>query len=93
MNEELEPRSPAERARRRRVLTLTLLLLIGLPLYLIVAAFIVAAVNPAVELEDGTLARRFHWAVELVIYLGLGLVWAFPLKTLVKGVGRAAPDA
>ncbi|MEM1420857.1 MAG: DUF2842 domain-containing protein [Pseudomonadota bacterium] len=73
--------APEEKARRRRVLWLTLLLLVGLPLYLIVASFLVAALP------------RPHWFLEMIIYVLLGLVWAFPLKRLVIGAGRAAPPS
>lgn len=75
----IDPDAPEEKARRRRVLWLTLLLLIGLPIYLIAASLVVGALP------------RPHWALELAVYVVLGLVWAFPLKRLVKGVGRAAP--
>ena len=76
-----------ERDRRRRLLLTTLLLLIGLPIYLIAASFLAAAVNPVIETPDGP-ARALHWSVELVIYLGLGVLWALPLKRLVQGLGK-----
>ena len=31
--------------------------------------------------------------IVLVIYVVLGMVWAFPLKRLVMGTGRAAPPS
>jgi hypothetical protein len=31
--------------------------------------------------------------VELLVYLGLGVIWAIPLKAVFKGVGREDPDA
>ncbi|MCI4661003.1 MAG: DUF2842 domain-containing protein [Neomegalonema sp.] len=74
-----DPDHPDEKARRRRLAMVTALLLIGLPVYLIVAAFLVA------QLE------RPHWLIELAIYVALGLVWAFPLKRLVKGLGKPSP--
>ena len=30
--------------------------------------------------------------VELLIYIGLGVVWAVPLKAVFKGVGQPDPD-
>ena len=31
--------------------------------------------------------------VELVVFVGLGILWALPLKAVFKGVGQADPDA
>ena len=50
-------------------------------------AYIVAAVS-LVALFD----RPPFW-LELLIYVALGVVWAFPLKALFKGVGQADPEA
>jgi Protein of unknown function (DUF2842) len=55
-------------------------LLIGLP------AYIVAAVN-VVALFD----RPPFW-VELLVYVGLGMLWAVPLKFVFKGIGQVDPD-
>jgi hypothetical protein len=66
------------KTRRRLAL---LILLIGLPAYIIIA---VSVVN--------WLERPSIW-VELLVYLGLGLVWAAPLKRIFKGIGQADPDA
>ena len=66
------------KARRRWSLVI---LLIGLP------AYIVAAVS-VVNLFD----RPAIW-LELLIYVGLGIVWALPFKFVFKGVGQADPDA
>lgn len=85
----VDAKSPAERARRRRLLLATVVLLIGLPIYLYVAASVVAALNPP-AIEGGPSGRTLHWAVELVIYVALGLLWAWPLKRLVRGLGRKA---
>jgi hypothetical protein len=65
-------------ARRRLSL---LFLLIGLPLYVVVAVNVI-------DLFD----RPPFW-VELVVYVGLGVLWAFPLKAIFKGIGQADPDA
>jgi uncharacterized membrane protein YbhN (UPF0104 family) len=58
-----------------------LILVVGIP------AYIVAAVS-LVNLFD----RPSIW-VEFAIYLLLGIVWAFPLRAVFKGVGQADPDA
>lgn len=82
--------SRAEKARRRRVLWVTLLLLFGLPVYIFVAGSLVAALNaPATGPNGELIPRPLHWAIELLVYLGLGIVWALPLKRLVQGVGKA----
>ncbi len=66
------------KARRRWSL---IILLVGLPLYVILAVNIVALFE-----------RPSIW-VELLVYLGLGVLWAFPLKAVFKGVGQPDPDA
>lgn len=66
------------KARRRWSL---LILLIGLPVYIVVAVNLVE------------LLGRPPILVELAIYLGLGLLWALPFKFIFKGVGQADPDA
>lgn len=66
------------KARRRWALVI---LLIGLPVYMIVAVNVV-------ELFD-----RPSILVELLIYIVLGVVWALPFKAVFKGVGKEDPDA
>ncbi|MFM2389155.1 MAG: hypothetical protein RLZZ437_710 [Pseudomonadota bacterium] len=66
------------KARKRWALVV---LLIGLPVY------IVAAVN----LVD--LFERPSFGVELMVYVGLGIVWALPLRALFRGIAQADPDA
>lgn len=85
-----EPAEAAERARRRRLLLLTLLLLVGLPIYITAAAFLVAWINPVVTSATGESARALPWFVEILIYGALGLLWALPLKRLTLGLGRSA---
>lgn len=58
-----------------------LLLVVGIPLYIIVAVNLVA------------MFERPSFLVELLIYVGLGVVWAFPLKFVFKGIGQPDPDA
>ena len=65
--------------KNRRRISL-LLLLVGLPMYIILAVNLVS------------LFERPSILVELVIYLGLGIIWAFPLKFIFKGIGQADPD-
>lgn len=56
-------------------------LLIALPLYVVVALNVIQ------------LFERPSFLVELGIYVGLGILWAFPFKFLFKGIGQADPDA
>lgn len=66
------------KARRRWSL---IILLIGLPLYIVVAVNLVA------------LFDRPGLLVELAIYIILGILWAIPFKFIFKGVGKEDPDA
>ena len=65
--------------KSRRRLSL-LILLVGLPLY------IVSAVNVI------TLFDRPSILVEVLVYVSLGVLWAFPFKYVFRGVGQADPD-
>jgi hypothetical protein len=66
--------------KTRRRLSL-LILLVGLPLYIVVAVNVV-----------GLFDRPPIW-LELLIYIGLGILWALPFKAVFKGVGQSDPDA
>ncbi len=66
--------------KTRRRLSL-LILVIGVPLYIIVAVNVV-----------GLFDRPSIW-VELAVYVALGVLWVVPLKAVFKGVGQADPDA
>ena len=57
-----------------------LILVIGVPLYIMAAVSLVS------------LFDRPSILVELLIYIGLGVVWAVPLKAVFKGVGQPDPD-
>ena len=57
------------------------ILLVGLP------AYIVAAVSLVNWLDRPSIA------VEFLVYVGLGFLWALPFKFVFKGVGQADPDA
>ena len=65
-------------ARRRLSLVL---LLVGLPLYVVAAVTIMNRLD-----RPGLL-------VELLVYVGLGVVWALPFRFVFLGVGRPDPDA
>jgi predicted membrane channel-forming protein YqfA (hemolysin III family) len=65
------------KARKRWAL---FLLIIGLPVYIVVAITIV-----------NLLGRPPIWA-ELLIYVSLGMVWIAPLKRLFLGLGQPDPD-
>jgi hypothetical protein len=65
------------KSRRRLAL---LLLVVGLPAYIIVAVTIM-----------NLLDRPPIW-VELLVYIGLGVLWAVPFKAVFKGIGQADPD-
>ena len=65
--------------KNRRRISL-LLLLVGLPMYIILTVNLVA------------MFERPSILVELLIYIGLGIIWAFPFKFIFKGIGQADPD-
>lgn len=65
------------KARRRWSL---IILLIGMPLYVIVAVNLVALFErPPLWLEFG-------------IYLVLGIAWILPFKRIFRGIGQVDPD-
>ncbi|WIY23553.1 DUF2842 domain-containing protein [Parasedimentitalea psychrophila] len=66
------------KARRRWSLVV---LLVGLPLYIIVATTLAGLLNLQSVL------------LELVLYGVLGIVWILPFKSLFRGIGQADPDA
>lgn len=57
-----------------------LILLVGLPLYLMVAV-------TAVNWMDRTLGRQPFW-VELILYIALGFIWILPFRRVFTGIGR-----
>ena len=65
------------KARRRLSL---LILLVGLPLYIVVAVNVIA------------LFDRPSILVEVLVYVSLGVLWAFPFKYVFRGVGQSDPD-
>jgi hypothetical protein len=66
------------KARRRWSLVI---LLIGLPVYIVLAVNIV-------DLFD----RPPFW-VELAVYVGLGFLWMLPFRFVFRGIGQPDPDA
>ena len=66
------------KARRRWSLVI---LLVGLPLYIIAAVTVLNWLD------------RPSIVVELLVYVVLGVVWAFPLKAIFKGIGIIAGHA
>ncbi|MEM7733498.1 MAG: DUF2842 domain-containing protein [Pseudomonadota bacterium] len=66
------------KARRRWSLVI---LLVALPAYIVTAVTIMNMLD------------RPPIAVEFIIYVALGVIWAVPLKKVFLGVGQADPDA
>ena len=65
--------------RNKRRISL-FLLLVGLPVYVIVAINILA------------FFERPSILLEVIIYLSLGNIWALPFKFIYKGLGQADPE-
>ena len=69
------------KARKRLAL---FVLVVGLPIYIIFAATVMSGMmNNAI---------RLPWPVEFLVYVILGIGWAFPLKWVFKGIGQPDPD-
>ncbi|SFI53436.1 DUF2842 domain-containing protein [Celeribacter neptunius] len=66
------------KTRRRLAL---LILVLGLPAYIVMAVTVMNWIE-----------RPSIW-VELLVYIGLGVLWAIPLKAVFKGIGQADPEA
>lgn len=67
----------AYKTRKRLAL---LILLVGLPVYIVVAVTVVDWLD------------RPPILVELGVYIGLGFLWALPFKSVFKGIGQPDPD-
>lgn len=65
------------KSRRRWSL---IILLVGLPIYIILAATIVGFLD------------RPNVLVELAVYVILGIIWIAPFKRVFIGIGQADPD-
>lgn len=69
------------KARKRLAL---FILVIGLPIYIIFAVTVMSwMLNQEI---------RFPVFVEFFVYVALGIGWAFPLKSVFKGIGQEDPD-
>ena len=66
------------KARKRWALVI---LLIGMPVFVVVAATITSALD-----------RPPVW-LELLVYIVLGFLWALPFRRVFQGVGKPDPDA
>ncbi|MEM9238426.1 MAG: DUF2842 domain-containing protein [Pseudomonadota bacterium] len=70
------------KARRRWSL---FILIVALPAYIVVTITVVNMLE--------RMFGRPPIAIEFVIYVVLGIIWAMPLKKVFLGVGQADPDA
>jgi len=68
------------RYKTKRRLAL-LVLVLGVPAYVVAAVGLI-----------GLFDRPPFW-VELLVYIGLGVLWIVPLKPIFLGVGQPDPDA
>ncbi|SIT82396.1 DUF2842 domain-containing protein [Pontibaca methylaminivorans] len=66
------------KARRRWSLVI---LVIGLPVYIIVAVTIMSRLD------------RLPVLAELAVYVALGVLWALPFRFVFRGIGQADPEA
>lgn len=66
--------------RTRKLLSL-IILVIGLPLYIIAAMYVIS------------LFDRPSFVLEIVIYVMLGFLWALPFRSVFRGVGKPDPDS
>lgn len=66
------------KARKRWSLVI---LVVGLPIYILVASVLATWLDPQ------------NFLVTLALYVGLGIVWILPFKSVFKGIGQPDPDA
>lgn len=66
---------------KTRKLLCIVVLVVGLPMYLGLALYVVS------------LFERPAFLVEIAVYVGLGVLWIVPLRSLFRGIGRPDPDA
>ena len=57
-----------------------LILVVGLPVYIILIINLISTFD------------RPNFVVEILIYLLSGVAWAFPLKSVFRGVGQAEEE-
>lgn len=72
----------SHKARKRWSLVI---LLVWLPLFVVVAVTLVNWL--------GARFSRLPILAELVVYVGLGFLWALPFKRVFRGIGQADPEA
>ncbi len=65
------------RSRRRWSLVI---LVVGLPLYIVVAVTVLGWFD------------RPGFLVELAVYIGLGVLWVVPFRSLFRGIGKPDPE-
>lgn len=65
------------KARRRLALVI---LIFGLPAYVVVAVTVMNWLD------------RPPFIVEVLVYVGLGVLWALPLRRVFLGIGQPEPD-
>ena len=70
------------RARKRLAL---LILVIGIPVYIVASVTII-------DWANARWGRLPGWA-ELLVFIGLGLLWALPCRKIFMGIGQPDPDA
>lgn len=70
------------KARRRWA---AVILLLGLPIYILLATVVATAVLAWFD--------RPMFLLQLVIYVALGVLWIAPFKSIFMGVGQEDPDA
>jgi hypothetical protein len=66
------------RARKRLAI---LILVAGMPAWIVLATTLVGWIG------------RPSILVELAVYVGLGMVWILPLRSVFRGIGQPDPDA
>ena len=71
------------KARRRWSLVI---LLVGLPIYILVATVL------ATTVVDWLGQSPLVFLVQLAIYIGLGVIWILPFKSIFLGIGQADPN-
>ena len=64
---------------RARKIACAAVLTVGLPLYIVLATTLVG------------FFERPSMATELAVYIGLGVLWALPLRGLFRGIARPDP--
>ncbi|MFE3837514.1 DUF2842 domain-containing protein [Pseudogemmobacter sonorensis] len=69
------------KARKRLALAI---LTLGLPAY-------VVAVVTVIDLANARWGRMPLWG-EFLVFVGLGILWALPLRHVFKGIGQPDPD-